>query len=115
MNRRLLVVAAVAMAAFLAAYILSRSGESGGTVATIAAVQPKLDLEQVLVAGQDLPMGGTVEETQAVWQDWPRAAVSELMITKKEPADQLKALWGSYSRRASRSNVEAAPFVIYQG
>ena len=22
-------------------------------------------------------MGGTVEETQAVWQDWPRAAVSE--------------------------------------
>ena len=100
MNRRLLVVAAVAMAAFLAAYILSRGGESGGTAATVAAVQPKLDLEQVLVAGQDLPMGGTVDETQAVWQDWPRAAVSELMITRKEPPDQLKALWGSMSRMA---------------
>jgi pilus assembly protein CpaB len=99
MNRRLLVVAAVAMAAFLAAYILSR-GESGGSAAIVAAVQPRIDLEQVLVAGQDMPMGATLDESQTVWQDWPRAAVSELMITKKEPADQLKELWGSLTRIA---------------
>ena len=100
MNRRLLVVAAVAMAAFLAAYILSRGGDSSGAAATVAAIQPKVDLDQVLVAGQDLPMGGSIDETQAVWQDWPHAAVSELMITKKEAPDQLKALWGSMSRIA---------------
>lgn len=99
MNRRLLVVAAVAVAAFVAAYILTRGG-GGEPVAAVTAVQPQLDLEQVLVAGQDLPMGSSVQESQTVWQDWPRAAVSDLMITRKEPPEEIKALWGSMARIA---------------
>lgn len=100
MNRRLLIVAAIAIMAFAAAYILSRGGDSGGPAPTVAVVQPKLDLDQVLVAAQDLPMGTSIEERQAVWQDWPRAAVSDLMITRKEPPEQLKDLWGSLTRVA---------------
>jgi Flp pilus assembly protein CpaB len=44
----------------------------------------------VLVAGQDLPMGTVVNEGATVWQTWPKAAISEFMITKSGKPDALE-------------------------
>jgi len=96
MNRRILIVGVVAMAAFLAAFILSRGSESGGPAVTAATIAPKLDLDQILVAAQDLSMGSVLDDKGATWQDWPKAAVSEQMISKKDSADQ--GVFGSMIR-----------------
>jgi len=80
MNRRLILVGAIAVVAFGATYMLLRAPASAP--APSAEVQPKVDVEQVLVAAQDLPMGTVVNEGAIHWQPWPKGAVSELMITK---------------------------------
>ena len=63
-----------------------------------AEAAPKIDIEQVLVAGQDLPMGTVVNSGAAVWRPWPKADVSELMITKSAKPDALKDIEGSMTR-----------------
>lgn len=95
MNLRLLIVGAVALTAFAAAFLLSRSPEPPGAAATAAPVAPKIELDQVLVAAQDLPMGSVLAESAATWQSWPRAAVSDLMITRKDAGDATQGIWGS--------------------
>ena len=100
MNRRLLIVATVAVAAFGAAFLLSRGSEPSGAIVTAARVAPRLELDQVLVASQDLPMGSTLNESGTAWQDWPKAAVSELMITRKDADDATREVWGSMTRSA---------------
>jgi pilus assembly protein CpaB len=59
-----------------------------------SAEAPKVDVEQVLVAGQDLPMGTVVNAGAAAWHPWPKGDVSELMITKSA-----KPVEGSIARR----------------
>ncbi len=85
----------VATTAFVAAFILSRGNEPSHTAATIARMAPRLDLDQVLVATQDLPLGSTLGENAAAWQDWPKADVSELMITKRDADAAPEKIWGS--------------------
>src|SRR5271165_43269 len=99
MNRRLIIVLAVAVAAFGAAYALL-SGPSARPAASVAEAQPKLDVDQVLVAGQDLPMGAVVAEGALAWQPWPKAAVSELMIAKSREGDAVREFKGSMTRVA---------------
>ena len=99
MNRRLIIVGAIAILAFGATYMFLR-GSSNSAPPPSAEVQPKLDLEQVLVAAQDLPMGTVVNESATVWHAWPKADVSELMITKSGRPDALKDVEGSMTRVA---------------
>jgi pilus assembly protein CpaB len=99
MNRRLIIVGAIAILAFGAAYMFLR-GASNSAPPPSAEVQPKLDVEQVLVAAQDLPIGTVVNEGATLWQSWPKGAVSELMITKSGRADALKDVEGSMTRVA---------------
>ena len=99
MNLRLIIVGVVAAVAFGAAYGLLASGQSSQTRPAVLAT-PKVDVEQVLVAGQDLPMGTVVNEGLAVWQAWPKAAVSDLMITKSGNANAVQDVSGSMTRIA---------------
>ena len=99
MNRRLIIVGAIAIFAFGAAYMLLR-GASNSAPPPLAEVLPKVNLEQVLVAAQDLPMGTVVNEGAIAWHPWPKADVSELMITKSAKPDPLKDIEGSMTRVA---------------
>ena len=99
MNRRLIIVGAIAVLAFGATYMFLR-GASNSAPPPSAEVQPKVDIEQVLVAAQDLPMGTVVNEGATVWHPWPKADVSELMITKSVKPDALKDVEGSMTRVA---------------
>jgi pilus assembly protein CpaB len=99
MNRRLIIVGAIAILAFGATYMVLR-GAGNSAPSPAAEAPPKVDVEQVLVAGQDLPMGTVVNEGATAWHPWPKADVSELMITKSTKPDALKDVEGSMTRVA---------------
>ena len=98
MNRKLIIVGAIAVLAFGGAYAFMRSAANPAP-SPAAEAPPKVD-EQVLVAGQDLPMGTVVNEGAAAWHPWPKADVSELMITKSAKPDALNDVEGSMTRTA---------------
>ena len=99
MNRKLIIVGAIAILAFGGTYVFLRNAASPAPSPS-AAAPPKLDVEQVLVASQDLPMGTVVNEGAIAWHPWPKADVSELMITKSAKPDALKDVEGSMTRVA---------------
>ena len=98
MNRRLIIVGAIAVLAFGATYMVLRG--AGNSAPSPSAEAPKVDVEQVLVAAQDLPMGTVVNEGATAWHPWPKADISELMITKSGKPDALKDIEGSMTRVA---------------
>lgn len=98
MNRKLIIVGAIAILAFGATYVFLRAPSPAP--APVAQAQPKIELEQVLVAAQDLPMGTVVGSGSTVWRPWPKADVSELMITQSGKPDALKDVEGSMTRVA---------------
>jgi pilus assembly protein CpaB len=87
------------MLAFGATYVLMSRSQDVTTSRPIV-VAPKVDIEHVLVASEDLPMGTVVNEGATSWQDWPKAAVSEFMITKSGRADSIDEVNGSMTRVA---------------
>src|SRR5271165_7597826 len=98
MNLRLIIVGVVAAMAFAAAYALLAQGAQPAQ--PVAQAAPKIDVEQVLVASQDLPMGTVINDGVVVWQAWPKAALSELMITKSGNANAAQDVTGSMTRTA---------------
>jgi pilus assembly protein CpaB len=100
MNQRLLIAGAIAVVAFGGAYVVFATGQSARPSQPLAAATPAADVDQVLVAKQDLPMGIVVNETAVGWQTWPKAAVSELMITKSDSANAIQDVKGSMTRVA---------------
>jgi pilus assembly protein CpaB len=99
MNRRLVIVGAIAIFAFGATYVLMTKGQNARPLPVVQAA-PKLAVEQVLVASQDIPMGTVVSSSSVSWQAWPKAAISEFMITKSSQGDPLADIKGSMTRVA---------------
>jgi pilus assembly protein CpaB len=98
MNQRLIIAGAIAAVAFGAAYVLFAVGQSASPSQAKAQVAPAVDVDQVLVARRDLPMGIAVNESAVGWQIWPKAAVSDLMITKSGDAGAIEDVKGSMTR-----------------
>ncbi len=99
MNRRLIIVGAIAIFAFGSTYVLMTRGQNAPPRPVVQAA-PKLDVGQVLVASQDIPMGTVVGDGSVSWQEWPKAAISEFMITKPSHGDPLADIKGSMTRVA---------------
>jgi pilus assembly protein CpaB len=99
MNQRLLIAGAIAVVAFGAAYALFATNQSARPAQPLVQA-PAVDVDQVLVARQDLPMGIAVNEGAVGWQTWPKAALSDLMITKSENANAIQDVKGSMTRIA---------------
>jgi pilus assembly protein CpaB len=100
MNRKLIIVGTIAVLAFGATYVFLRNAQNSSPPGPAAEAPPKIDVEQVLVASQDIPMGTVVSEGATGWQTWPKAAVSEFMITKSAKPDALEDVRGSMTRVA---------------
>lgn len=100
MNQRLLVAGAIAAVAFAAAYALFATSQTARPSLPLAQASPDVDVDQVLVARQDLPMGIAVSENAVVWQTWPKAALSDLMITKAGDPNAVQDIKGSMTRVA---------------
>ncbi len=84
--------------AFGAAFALLASGQSPQPPRPVAQTAPEVDIAQVLVAAEDLPMGTVINKGTVVWQAWPKAALSEPMITKSGEADATQDVYDSMTR-----------------
>lgn len=99
MNASRVIILGVAVAAAIAAgWIAKNMASSPELVAVEQPIQaPVLALEDVLVLGENVPMGSAIEN-QLRWQPWPSDAVSEGFITKSAEPDALDKLKGSIAR-----------------
>lgn len=100
MNASRVIILGVAVVAAIAAGWIAKNMVS--TAPQLVAVEqpqqaPALPVEDVLVLGENLPMG-TAIENQLRWQPWPSDAVSEGFITKSAEPDALETLKGSIAR-----------------
>ena len=87
MNRLQIIVLGVSAVAFGGAYFVFNNYLGSQRKAPIVVQAPKIQTDRVLVAAQDIPMGVVVTEPMVSWQEWPKDAVSEQMLTKSIVSD----------------------------
>ena len=95
---RLVVLAAAVTAGGAAAWLIATPAPPP-PAAQIVQAAPTIETEDVLVAGKELPMGTLIgSEGDMLWQAWPKAALSTLMIKKSESTGIMEELSGSVTR-----------------
>ena len=99
MNRMQIAVLGVSIAAFGAAYFFFNSFQPTPAPVIVQAA-PKVDTDEVLVASEDIPLGAVMNETAVNWQVWPKAAISEQMITKSGAPNPIADIKGAMTRLA---------------
>lgn len=94
-----LVVLGVALAAAAGAGYLAMNMKPQQKIVEVESgpAAPQIELEQVLVASEDIPVGGIIE-AQIYWQDWPKAAVTEGFITQANKPQAVEEMKGSVAR-----------------
>src|ERR1700676_3583742 len=97
MNRVQIAVLGVTVLAFGGAYLLFNSAQTPQQIVQIA---PKTDTDEVLVAAHDVPMGTQLSDADYVWQKWPIAALSDLMVKKSEGPQILENVKGAVTRNS---------------
>ena len=91
-------VSALAFGGFYFAFNSYLGSQRKAPVVVQAA--PTIDLDKVMVAAQDIQMGSVLSEPMVVWQDWPKAAISEQMLTKTLVPDTAAELKDTMTREA---------------
>ena len=99
MNRVQIAVLGATLVAFGGAYVLFNSGPPAPQQKVVVQ-QPKLDVDDVLIAAKDIPMGATIGDDAVAWQAWPKSAVSELMIAKSSGPNVMDDVKGARARDA---------------
>jgi pilus assembly protein CpaB len=100
---KMIVLGVAAAAAGAAGYIAKNmSAPPAQVIVEAGPQQPAIDLTEVVVLSQDLPMGAPIEN-QLSWQPWPSAAVADYFITRAEEPDAIEKLHGSVARVAMYS------------
>jgi pilus assembly protein CpaB len=90
MNKMRIVILGLAIGSAAFAGILAK-GLVGGKRPDKEVVEVnKVPMMDILVASKDLAMGERLIESTINWHEWPKAAVSEAMITKDEMPDALE-------------------------
>src|SRR5580704_4588384 len=87
MNRLQIIVLGVSAVAFGGAYFVFNNYLGTQHKAPVIVAAPKMATDQVLVAAQDIPMGSVFNDTLVTWQEWPKDAISDLMIVKSAVGD----------------------------
>ena len=96
MNTSQLVVLGIAVAAAGGAGLIAKNMASAPPTQTIVAEAPSapsIDLTDVLVLSEDLPVGETIGG-QLRWQAWPTDALNEHFITREDEPDAVEKLEG---------------------
>ncbi|MDO9439988.1 MAG: Flp pilus assembly protein CpaB [Beijerinckiaceae bacterium] len=93
-----LAVLGVALVAGGAAAILAGSSSSPPPGEPAPAPVVRIETDDVLVAGSDLPLGKILTPADMTWQSWPKSAVVSSMIRKGDGADASADLIGAFVR-----------------
>ncbi len=83
-------------AAFLALNLISREPEKQ----IVEVSGPTIELEQVLVADQDIAIGTAIKPDMLRWQDWPRDAVAKGFMTRSDNDKAREEMDGAIARGA---------------
>jgi len=51
----------------------------------------KVEMTDILVAGKDMAMGERLADSSLTWREWPKANITEAMITREEKPDAREA------------------------
>jgi pilus assembly protein CpaB len=94
-----LVVFGVALASAAAAGYLALNLQSQPAQVVQAGqpAAPQIELENVLVAAEPIPVGGVLE-AQLKWQEWPKTGLTEGFITQTARPQAIEELQGSVAR-----------------
>ncbi len=99
MNKVQIAALAATVVAFGAAYVLFNNSPAPPPAPHVAQA-PRVDTDEVLIAAQDLPMGTAIVDASVAWQEWPKQAISELMIAKSSGPNVMEDVKGSMTRDA---------------
>jgi pilus assembly protein CpaB len=91
MNKTRVVILVVAVGSAALAGILAKGMLGKEAVKEVVEVN-KVPMVEVLVATKDLAMGERLIDSTINWRDWPRANISETMITREAQPDALDKL-----------------------
>ena len=99
MKSNQIIAGAIALFAFGGAFVLmNRTKPVQPVVVKTAPPVQRTDLEQVLVASKDIPLGTQVQELDISWSSWPRANTSDGMILRSKEPNALEDIKGSVAR-----------------
>lgn len=87
-------LAAAGGAGFIALNMMNREPERE----IVEVNSPALEIEQVLVADKDIPIGTNIKPDMLRWQDWPRDAVTQGFMTRAGNAAALEEIDGAIAR-----------------
>lgn len=94
-----IIASAIALFAFGGAFVLmNRSKPIQPVVVQTAPPVQRTDLEQVLVALRDIPLGTQVQELDLTWAAWPRSNTAEGMVLRSQEPNALDDIKGSIVR-----------------
>jgi pilus assembly protein CpaB len=94
---RLLVLTVAAGAAVAAGFVAKNMVSRPAPQAVVHDAQPQIKLDQVLVASQDIGIGGDVGNS-ARWQEWPAGSVSSGYILRSREPDAITSIKGATAR-----------------
>jgi pilus assembly protein CpaB len=97
-----LAVLGVALAAGGAAALLVGSGQQSNSpiVQMAPAPAPAIEMDDILVAAIEIPLGKQIVEADLAWRSWPKNSTGPGMVRKAEDPNVIDALKGSVARGA---------------
>jgi pilus assembly protein CpaB len=98
MDRKRVIVLAVALVAACCAALLVRGMLGGGTPKVEAKTAPEIAMSEVLVANTNLTPGQAVVIDQVRWEKWPTTAVDSSFITHGAVGSAEEAIKGTVVR-----------------
>ena len=98
---RLAVLGVALTAGGAAALLVGNNQQSSTPVVQVApAPAPAVEMDDILVASTDIPLGKQITDTDMIWRSWPKSSTGAGMIRKAEDPNVIDAIKGSVSRGA---------------
>lgn len=116
MNSNRLIALVVAIVAFGGAFMMmNRPKPTQPVIVQTAAPPPRTDLEKVLVASKEIPLGTLLTEVDVKWIDWPRASLGEGMIVQSRNEKAMEETVGAVTRGPFFANEPIRSSKIVKG
>lgn len=103
MKTNRIIVLGVAMASGVLAMVLIMSASNEAPVVNTTAApefvpEPKIEVEGVLVAQREIPLGAVISDADVTWVEWPKQFAGPGSIRRSEDPEAIETLKGAIAR-----------------
>ncbi len=98
MNKAQIIVLLIALGAGGAAAYMAASGLGGGPKEVAPEPVAEVDMDEVLVAGRDIPLGFGIAAADLSWQPWPKEATVANFILRSNRPEAISEVAGAIAR-----------------